>query len=96
VRLPERVGRFGSWAPRAAKMPHGKLPSWPERPFHPRRPGSGSRRRIWFPCTLGTSQGQDFVGDGDELGDSSAPPLTPVRSGLIAQESSNPQNEREK
>jgi hypothetical protein len=27
-----------------------------------------------------------FVGDGDELGDSSAPPLTPVISGLIAQQ----------
>jgi hypothetical protein len=43
-----------------------------------------SRRRIWFPRTLGTSQGRVFVGDGNELGDSSASPLTPVRSGLIA------------
>jgi hypothetical protein len=44
------------------------------------------RCRIWFPRTLGTSQGWVFVGDGDELGDSSVPPLTPVHSGLIAQQ----------
>jgi hypothetical protein len=45
-----------------------------------------SHRRIWFPRTLGTSQGWVFVGDGNKLGDSSTPPLTPVRSGLIAQQ----------
>jgi hypothetical protein len=44
------------------------------------------RHRIWLPRTLGTSQGRVFIGDGDELGDSSAPPLMPVRSGLIAQQ----------
>jgi hypothetical protein len=63
-------------------------------------------RRIWLPRTLGSSQGRVFVGDGDELGDSSAPHLTPVRSGLIAQqllhhgeslqESTDSQNECEK
>jgi hypothetical protein len=46
--------------------------------------GAIPRRRIWFPRTLGASQGWVFVGDGDELGDSSTPPLAPVRSGLIA------------
>jgi hypothetical protein len=35
---------------------------------------------------LGSSLGRVFVGDGDELGDSSAPPLTPVISGLISQQ----------
>jgi hypothetical protein len=43
-------------------------------------------RRIWFSRALGSSLGRVFVGDGDELGDSSAPPLTPVISGLIAQQ----------
>jgi hypothetical protein len=43
------------------------------------------RRRIWFSRALGSCLGI-FVGDGDELGDSSAPPLTPVVSGLIAQQ----------
>jgi hypothetical protein len=43
------------------------------------------RRRIWFSRALGSSLGRVFVGDGDELGDSSAPPLTPIISGLIAQ-----------
>jgi hypothetical protein len=41
-------------------------------------------RRIWLTRALGFSQGRVFVGDGHELGDSSTPPLTPVRSGLIA------------
>jgi hypothetical protein len=45
-----------------------------------------SRHQIWFPRTLGTSQGWVFLGDGDELGDLSTPPLTPIRSGLIAQQ----------
>jgi hypothetical protein len=45
-----------------------------------------SRHQIWFPRTLGTSQGWVFLGDGDELGDLSMPPLTPIRSGLIAQQ----------
>jgi hypothetical protein len=43
------------------------------------------RHQIWFSRALGSSLGWVFVGDGDELGDSSAPPLTPVSSGLIAQ-----------
>jgi hypothetical protein len=42
------------------------------------------RRRIWLSHALGSSLGRVFVGDGDELGDSSTPPLTPVCSGLIA------------
>jgi hypothetical protein len=46
--------------------------------------GAVPRRRIWFSCALGSSLGRVFVGDGDELGDSSAPPLKPVSSGLIA------------
>jgi hypothetical protein len=40
--------------------------------------------RIRFPYTLGASHGRVCVGDGDELGDSSAPPLAPVCSGMIA------------
>jgi hypothetical protein len=48
--------------------------------------GATPRRRIWVSCALGSSLGWVFVGDGDELGDSSAPPLTPVISGLIAQQ----------
>jgi hypothetical protein len=44
------------------------------------------RRRIWFSHALGSSLGRVFVGDGDEFGDLSAPPLTPVISGLIAQQ----------
>jgi hypothetical protein len=47
--------------------------------------GAVPRREIWFSRTLGSSLGWVFIGDGDELGDSSAPPLTPVVSGLIAQ-----------
>jgi hypothetical protein len=47
--------------------------------------GTMPHRRIWFPRTLGSSQGWVFIGDGDELGDSSASPLVPVHSGLIAQ-----------
>jgi hypothetical protein len=47
--------------------------------------GTAPRRRIWLSHALGSSLGRVFVGDGDELGDSSAPPLTPVVSGLIAQ-----------
>jgi hypothetical protein len=42
-------------------------------------------RRIWFSRALGSSLGRVFVGDGDELSDSSAPPLAPVVGGLIAQ-----------
>jgi hypothetical protein len=86
VRLPERVRRFGSWAPCAVKMPHGKPPSWPGQPSHPRRPGAVPRRRIWLPRALCSSQGRVFVGDGDELGNSSTPPLAPVCGGLIAQQ----------
>jgi hypothetical protein len=48
--------------------------------------GMVPRRWIWVSHTLGSSQGRVFIGDGDELGDSSTPPLTPVRSGLIAQQ----------
>jgi hypothetical protein len=48
--------------------------------------GTMPRRRIWFPRALGSSLGRVFIGDGDELGDSSAPPLTPIISGLIAQQ----------
>jgi hypothetical protein len=47
--------------------------------------GTVPRHRIWLPHALGSSQGRVFVRDGDELGNMSAPPLTPVRSGLIAQ-----------
>jgi hypothetical protein len=47
--------------------------------------GAAPRRRISFSRALGSSLGRVFVGDGDELGDLSAPPLTPVISGLIAQ-----------
>jgi hypothetical protein len=54
-------------------------------------PISGARstmphRRIWLSHTLGSSLGRVFIGDGDELGDSSTPPLMPVRSGLIVQQ----------
>jgi hypothetical protein len=48
--------------------------------------GAAPRRRIWFSRALGSSLGRVFIGDGDELGDSSAPPLMPVVSGLIAQQ----------
>jgi hypothetical protein len=48
--------------------------------------GVAPRRRIWFSRTLGSSLGRVFVGDGDKLSDSSAPPLTPIVSGLIAQQ----------
>jgi hypothetical protein len=44
------------------------------------------RRRIWISRALGSSQGQVFIGNGDEFGDSCTPPLTPVCSGLIAQQ----------
>jgi hypothetical protein len=47
--------------------------------------GASPRRRIWVSRALGSFLGWLFVGNGDELGDSSAPPLTPVISGLIAQ-----------
>jgi hypothetical protein len=46
--------------------------------------GAVPRRWIWFPRALGSSQGRVFVGDGDKLGNSSVPPLAPVRGGLIA------------
>jgi hypothetical protein len=46
--------------------------------------GAVPRRRIWLSRSLGSSLGRVFVGDGDKLSDSSAPPLTPVHSGLIA------------
>jgi hypothetical protein len=48
--------------------------------------GTMPRHRIWLLRTLSSSLGRVFIGDGDELGDSSAPPLTPVISGLIAQQ----------
>jgi hypothetical protein len=48
--------------------------------------GAVPHRWIWFSHALGSSLGWVFVGDGDELGDLSAPPLTPVSSGLIAQQ----------
>jgi hypothetical protein len=48
--------------------------------------GAVPRHRIWLSRALGSSPGWVFVGDGDKLGDSSAPPLTPVYSGLIAQQ----------
>jgi hypothetical protein len=48
--------------------------------------GAVPRRRIWFSRALGSSLGRVFIGNGDELGDSSAPPITPVISGLIAQQ----------
>jgi hypothetical protein len=46
--------------------------------------GATPRRRIWFPHALGSFLGRVFIGDGDELGNSSAPPLMPVICGLIA------------
>jgi hypothetical protein len=54
-------------------------------------PISGARgavpwRRIWFSRTLSSSLGRVLIGEGDELGDSSVPPLSPVISGLIAQQ----------
>jgi hypothetical protein len=48
--------------------------------------GAVPRRRIWLSRALGSSQGRVFIGDGDEFGDLSTPPLTPVRSELIAQQ----------
>jgi hypothetical protein len=48
--------------------------------------GAVPRCRIWLSRALGSSQVQVFIGDGDELGDSSMPPLMPVCSGLIAQQ----------
>jgi hypothetical protein len=45
--------------------------------------GATPRRRIWVSRALGSSLGRVFIGDGDEFGDSSAPPLTPVISGYI-------------
>jgi hypothetical protein len=48
--------------------------------------GTAPHRRIWFSRALGSSLGWVFVGDGDELGNLSAPPLTPVISELIAQQ----------
>jgi hypothetical protein len=48
--------------------------------------GAVPRRWIWISRALGSSLGRVFVGDGDELGDSSMLPLTPVRSRLIAQQ----------
>jgi hypothetical protein len=54
-------------------------------------PISGARgampcHRIWFSHALGSSLGRVLISDGDELGDSSTPPLTPIISGLIAQQ----------
>jgi hypothetical protein len=86
VRLLEHVGRFGSWALCAVKMPRRKLPSWPERLYHfwcPRRDAPPPDLVL---CNPGASQGWVFIGDGDELGDSSAPPLAPICSVLIAQQ----------
>jgi hypothetical protein len=48
--------------------------------------GATPHHRIWFSRALGSSLGRVFIGDGDKLGDSSAPPLTPVISGLITQQ----------
>jgi hypothetical protein len=48
--------------------------------------GMVPRRQIWLFRALGSSQGRVFVGDGYEIGDLSVPPLTPVRSGFIAQQ----------
>jgi hypothetical protein len=86
MRLPERVGRFGSWAPRAAKMRRGKPPSWPWRPSHLRRPGRGAPPPNLVLPHPGLLPGPSLLGGGNELGDSSVPPLTPVISGLIAQQ----------
>jgi hypothetical protein len=46
--------------------------------------GAVPHSRIWLSRALGSSLGRVFVGDGDKLGNSSVPPLTPVHSGLIA------------
>jgi hypothetical protein len=43
--------------------------------------GTVPRRRIWLSRALGSPRGRDFVGDGKELGDPSAPPLASVISG---------------
>jgi hypothetical protein len=48
--------------------------------------GAAPHRRILFSRALGSSLGRVFIGDGDELGDSSAPSLTPVIIGQIAQQ----------
>jgi hypothetical protein len=48
--------------------------------------GAAPRRQIWFSRALGSSLGRVFIGDGNKLGDSSAPPLTPVIGGLIVQQ----------
>jgi hypothetical protein len=47
--------------------------------------GVAPHHRIWFSHALGSFLGRVFIGDGNELSDSSAPPLTPVVGGLIAQ-----------
>jgi hypothetical protein len=43
--------------------------------------GAVPRRRIWFSRALGSFLGRVFVGDGDELGDPSAPPSRPSSVG---------------
>jgi hypothetical protein len=48
--------------------------------------GAGPRHRIWHTRTLSDPQGWVFVGDGDELSDSSEPPLAAALSGLVAQQ----------
>jgi hypothetical protein len=48
--------------------------------------GTMPLHRIWVPRALGSSLGRVFVGDGDEFGDLSTPPLTPIVGGLIAQQ----------
>jgi hypothetical protein len=48
--------------------------------------GATPRHRIWVSRALGSSLGWVFVGNGDELGDSSVPPLAPIICGLIVQQ----------
>jgi hypothetical protein len=67
-------------------MRRGKLPSWPLRPSHLRRLGRGAPPPDLALRVLGSFLGRVFVGDGNELSDSSAPSLMPDHSGLIAQQ----------
>jgi hypothetical protein len=65
-------------------MPHGKLLSWPKRLYHFRDPGREALPPDLHSRTLRVPQGRVFVGDGEELGDSSKPPLVAALCGLVA------------
>jgi hypothetical protein len=55
-------------------------------PPFPGARGAMPRRRIWVSHALGFTQGRVFISDGDKLGDSSVPPITPILGGLVAQQ----------